>query len=1225
MASSSPTSRRTRKPLYYPTVVILDDVVSPTTMDDPFDVCDWKPRSAPLFYGNSAASPRKRIEDEKEEVDFSTFVVRSGERETVTGTVVRRESGGGGGSTMSMAQSVDILAHTSVYMGILLLLLSLPSPRRYINSFDPPLFVLDGLLFSYYCLVGLSLHLSVPILKKFMKLMLKTLANTNPVLSKLESCKYKEQKPLVDFDSTNNRACQSSLLVSNSDKTNAREASKGPCMTEGVPSLVDSTIRISSTDFDAPENGACLVRANQSGPIMLNSEKKHTSEGPIGECLTESVLSLDDSTKWKSFPDFDATEIKAHLVRAYQSGLVVSLSENQNRGEASKSECITKSIYGLEDLQQHCGGRPDAAAKSFRAIYDPGFHTPDSIARKSFEVLETLLARKQPNDGVPLLLTGRLTLEGCVRQEKSPDLPRVMQFNGVEQRVTKMPRYLGGLTAQSASCSCGPIGLPDGGHIVLLDVLDQSTKYIEHVATADQCSPTLSLPEKKMVRKTLNRNFRTMSVIFEEKHQRFVRRCVGATKSLGAMCISRKHGINQSTVGLPDGGHILSLLEKKIVRKTLKRKCRSMSVLSLEDHKQHVDRRWEDAAKSHGAKRICRQLVIHRLSTTKYIRKQLGIHQWPFQRSAIGLPDGGHILSLSEKKIVRKTLKRKCRSMSVLSLVDRQQHVDRRWEDAAKDIGTKCIYRQLVIHCVCIGKPVCRQHGIHHRWPFERDWATEKGYSLGDERPVEVISLSTHAELVSRLQLIYISRLGRFSPWLSALPGGGLIVGPIALSSSEFAATNNIAQHVRQDQRGSGASGSENERTREQEDPRQDQRGSGASGSENERTREQKDPKEKRKSVTIDDLLAFQGKKTREEAAEILGVSLSKVKRTWRTSGRGTWKNGGIKKVWRPPNQHGEGNTSTAREMPSHNVQTGMEGEPVGQNQEANECRRDFTGRQIALTSESGLIMVLRPPVQHGEWNTSTARETPSHDVQTGIEGVPVGQNQEANEFQRDFTLGSIPLNIENGLIIGIVKVPPFYDSYPGNYPIDYEERENAGSSFGFPPPQMTSMPSENMGGSIDLRNSLANLTFGTCSDQVAPSQQVQGQSMHPTVYPDHNVFSQTQIASSQEPFLEGPVMIKAFYRDADNTIIKFLFPLTSGIVALKKEVSKRLNVEDDRFVVKYMDKYEDLISILCDEDLKLYLSSSLGNDEINVLVHDKVGGTPNFCEKCRSSMQTRA
>ncbi|KAG5512895.1 hypothetical protein RHGRI_038719 [Rhododendron griersonianum] len=304
---------------------------------------------------------------------------------------------------VAKGQSVAYLAHSRddaetpsvaslVHFGILRLLLSLPSPRHFITSFDPPLFVLDGLLFSYYCLIGLSLHLSVQIFKKIMKPMLNTLAislknkGIISVSSKFQSGKNREQKPLVDL------ACQSDLLVEdflresrarlaacsaeekrrarfreslienagtlplhNSDNTNAREASKGPCMTEGVRSLVDSTTRISSTDFDAPDNSAHLVRANQSGPIMLNSEKNDTSEGLIGEWLTESVLSLDDSTKRKSFPDFDAAENKAHLVRPYQSGPVVSLSENKNEGEALK-----------KDLQQHCGGRSDAAAKSFR-------------------------------------------------------------------------------------------------------------------------------------------------------------------------------------------------------------------------------------------------------------------------------------------------------------------------------------------------------------------------------------------------------------------------------------------------------------------------------------------------------------------------------------------------------------------------------------------------------------------------------------------------------------------------------------------------------------------------------------------------------------------------------------------------------------------------------------------------------------------------------------------
>ncbi|PSR88382.1 Serine/threonine-protein kinase [Actinidia chinensis var. chinensis] len=69
----------------------------------------WNPRSTPLLDRNQA---RNKIEED-EEGDFSTFVVRStvrdrdsGERESVSGTVVRKTSGGGGGmgvSTMSMA------------------------------------------------------------------------------------------------------------------------------------------------------------------------------------------------------------------------------------------------------------------------------------------------------------------------------------------------------------------------------------------------------------------------------------------------------------------------------------------------------------------------------------------------------------------------------------------------------------------------------------------------------------------------------------------------------------------------------------------------------------------------------------------------------------------------------------------------------------------------------------------------------------------------------------------------------------------------------------------------------------------------------------------------------------------------------------------------------------------------------------------------------------------
>ncbi|XP_058214167.1 uncharacterized protein LOC131325756 isoform X1 [Rhododendron vialii] len=738
-----------------------------------------------------------------------------------------------------------------------------------------------------------------------------------------------------------------------------------------------------------------------------------------------------------------------------------------------------------------------------------------------------------------------------------------------------------------------------------------------HLAKADQRGPTMSNSKKENTREALKRECVTSRVLRHLVRQRTLthKHCVRRKKSQDlprSLQMDCSGGLaTQSAIGLPDGGHILSLSKKKIVRKTLKRKCRRMSVLSLEDHKQHVDRRWEGAAKSHGAKRICRQLVIHRSSTAKHIRKEHGIHPWPFQRSFISLPDGGHILPLSEKKILRKTLKRKCRGMSVLSLVDRQQLVDRRWEDAAKNIGAKLICGQLVIHRVSIAKRIYRRHGIYHRWPFQQDWATMKGYSLGDERPVQVISLSTLAKLVSRLQLIYISWLGRFSPRSSALPGRE-IVEPIALSSSEFAATKNIAQHVRQDQSGSVASDSRNERTREQEDP-----------------------EEIYTSITSDGLRRLKGRMNREDAAASFGVSVSTFKRKCRDYGIDRWPHVRKKKVGRPPDQHGEGNTSTARKTPSHNVQNGMEGELGGQNQEANVLQRDFMGGLIALNTESGLITVGRPPDQHGEKNTSTACEEPSNNVETRMEIEPVGQNQEANVFQRDFTEGLIALSTENGLITvgrppdqhgegntstaretpshnvqngmelvgqnqeanvlrggfmggqialntesGLITVGRPPDQHgekntstaceePSNdvetrmeiEPVGQNQEANVfqrdfteglialstengvvtGSSFErasqvndqstwstpYPnhdalvlhQPQITSMLSENRGGSIDWRNSLAsqaepfsdrhisgssNLAFPTWSDQAAPSQHAEGQSVQSTVYPDH-------------------------------------------------------------------------------------------------------------------------
>ncbi|KAG5512900.1 hypothetical protein RHGRI_038724 [Rhododendron griersonianum] len=108
-----------------------------------------------------------------------------------------------------------------------------------------------------------------------------------------------------------------------------------------------------------------------------------------------------------------------------------------------------RSLIAIQDFDQWARKLPDFKTEwTLSAIYDPGSHTTDSLALPSLEVLETLLIWEQPNDCVPLLSMGRLTLQGCVQREKSPDLPGVMQIIGVEQRVNKWPRYLGGLTTQ---------------------------------------------------------------------------------------------------------------------------------------------------------------------------------------------------------------------------------------------------------------------------------------------------------------------------------------------------------------------------------------------------------------------------------------------------------------------------------------------------------------------------------------------------------------------------------------------------------------------------------------------------------------------------------------------------------------------------------------------------------------------------------------------------------
>ncbi|KAH7852735.1 hypothetical protein Vadar_028528 [Vaccinium darrowii] len=915
-----------------------------------------------------------------------------------------------------------------------------------------------------------------------------------------------EQKTLVDFDATNNRECHSGILVSSSKNNNKREASKRLCMTESVLSVVDPTTGISLTEFDATNNGAHLVRACQGGSIMSNSEKKDTGEGLKGDFLTKSVLSLDDSAKQKSLPDCDATENEAHLFIAYQSCPVVSLLENRNRGEALKRECITKSILGLEDLQQHSGGRRDNAAKSFAAIYDPGIHTTNSLAWKSFEVVETLSIFWEQDDFVPSLSLRRLTLKGCLRKQKSPYLPRLLQIITVEPGPTKSPRFSGGSFAKKWATR--------KGH---------------------------SLGEKRPYE---------VSSLSMDLARSLKLDCSGG---LGA----------QSAVSLPDGGYVLFGSEKKIMGKTLKRKCKTMSLFSLEDDQQHGVRRWGDAVKSLGRKRICRQPVVQHVPRAKHIHRQHVFHRWPFQQFAVGLPDGGYVLSVSEKKIVEKTLKRKCKTMSLFSLEDDQQHGVRSWGDAVKNLGRKRICRQLVVQHVSRAKRIHRQH-VFHRWPFQQNWETMKAYSVSDKRPVEVLSLSTDGKLVSRLQLVHISWLVKFLPRPSAYRGGGEIVGPIALLSSEVAATNNRAHGIRKDQSGS----------------------SFASHSEEERPGEPNDVEGTGSGISLEELQQLFDMK-REDAAKILKVSGTTLKRICRQHGIKPWPYQARKKaVKKPPDRH-RGMNTTGSSDDRRNL-SASQGEPLLRGHVSGPihgtiptCTDPAPGQPTTivphptgnlLASEEEVL--LRGHVSGPIYGTISSFTDPAPSQTTPIVAHPT------ENLEDQINLLALP---EEPLLSQLTpSIPPPMDGFA------YWSAVLALSDDSF--------PEGHASGSLDC-------TAPTCSNP-APSQ--------------------TTPTNATEMRNMDFVELKATYDDATfgNTTIKFQLPPKFETSELEEKVSKILKCELDSFRVEYKDKDDEWILMGCDENVKEYLQllNSLGN-QVTKLKITKVPNTTNLCETCGSSL----
>ncbi|PWA42302.1 PB1 domain, RWP-RK domain protein [Artemisia annua] len=81
-------------------------------------------------------------------------------------------------------------------------------------------------------------------------------------------------------------------------------------------------------------------------------------------------------------------------------------------------------------------------------------------------------------------------------------------------------------------------------------------------------------------------------------------------------------------------------------------------------------------------------------------------------------------------------------------------------------------------------------------------------------------------------------------------------------------------------------------------------------------------------------------------------------------------------------------------------------------------------------------------------------------------------------------------------------------------------------------------------------------------------------------------------------------LIVKATF---ENDMIKFHFPLSSGLLELKNQVALRFKLKDSRLHLKYRDEDDDLILIACDTDLSNlitpFYATTVGNNTIKLIV----------------------
>ncbi|KAG5512893.1 hypothetical protein RHGRI_038717 [Rhododendron griersonianum] len=225
---------------------------------------------------------------------------------------------------------------------------------------------------------------------------------------------------------------------------------------------------------------------------------------------------------------------------------------------------------------------------------------------------------------------------------------------------------------------------------------------------------------------------------------------------------------------------------------------------------------------------------------------------------------------------------------------------------------------------------------------------------------------------------------------------------------------------------------------------------------------------------------------------------------------------------------------------------------------------------RLGLNGDGAVAPILRPPDLLGEKNPSPTFKTLSTIEQITADNEMGCQNPKPNEFQPD---SFEDLNFRNTEIGSIADMLSDWD---------FLALEEEPSLEG------------HVSGSV-------NLTVAACSDP-APCQHLM-----PTI-PD------TMTTTHMMPHLTAKgdmrfVTLKVTY---GKKIIKFQFPLMSGIIELKEEVKKRLKLELDCFDIEYKDEDGDCIFLGCDEDLRNHLQL-FSNQVIRLLVVDSDANTANF------------